>query len=257
MNKISKNKVAVLGRGKSLKKFSKFSHLFDTLYIVGTFHKEINKIGYAHFKGKKIIHLVGRSDWGWRGNADKGLNIDRVQTMYYKHQLKRKKGKKGILEKFKNFKIGFLPDNMKNRGLPMVSREVIEKYSREYENREELCVFLENKYKKEIKKSISDANRNRYWPTTGAFAIDTCLMENIPEEIYIFGIDACYELSFAKYKWEDSKYDFKNQKEGRPFTVKEKLIIYYIKELVKEFSKTEFYSASKVIKMKHSNWNII
>ena len=119
-----KNNIAILGRGKSLKKYSKFSHLFDKIYIVGTFHKEIRKIGIEHFKDKKIIHVVGRSDWGWRDNLDKKLNIGRVQTMYYPCQLK-----KNFLKKFSDFKISFLPEDMKNRGFPLVSRELIKKYS--------------------------------------------------------------------------------------------------------------------------------
>lgn len=251
------SRFAVLGRGKSLRKFSKFSHLFDTIYIVGTFYKEIKKIGVEHFKGKKIIHLVGRSDWGWRNNIDKKLNIKKVQIMYHPYQLKGKKEGKSILERFKKFEIIFLPEFMESRGFPVLEKEVLEKYFRKYNSFNELCSFLESKFKKEIKKNIVSNKRNRYWPTTGVFAIDMCLMERSPKELYLFGIDACYDVSFVKYKWEDFKYNWKYHKKDRSFTVKEKLIIYYIKELVKEFPETNFYTASKIIKSESSNWNFI
>jgi len=254
---MGKNKIAVLGRGKSLRKFPKFSHLFNTLYIIGTFHKEVRKIGIKHFKGKKIVHLVGRSDWGWRGGVDKDLSITRVQTMYYSNQLEDKKGRKRLLERFKNFKIGFLPKHMKNRGFPIVSRKLLEKYSRKYTDFKELNIFLESNFKDEIEKNIISNKRSRYWPTTGAFAIDICLVENDPEDLHIFGIDACYEPSFVKYNWEKEKYNWEVMKPGRPFGMKEKLIIYYIEKLVKEFPETKFYSASSVIKLDCPNWNLI
>ncbi len=246
------NKVAVLGRGESLQKFAKFSDLFDTIYMIGTFHKEIKKIGLKHFKNKKIIHLVGRSDWGWKNNVDKDLNIIRVQTMYYPYQLKRKKGKKGILEKFKNFKIGFLPDYMKNRGFPHVDRPILEKYSKEYDNYEELCSFLENTFKDNIEMNIKNVKRHRYWPTTGIFALDLCLIENMPEKIYLFGIDAMKTFSFIRYNWEPN-YIRANGKGA----ITSKLMIYYIKVLLKEFYLTKFYSASHKIKIKSSNWVLI
>ena len=245
--------IAVLGRGKSLKNFRKFSHLFDTLYIVGTFHKEIRKIGIKHFKGKKIIHFVGRSDWGWRNNIDKKLNIIKIQTMYYLHQLQGKENKKDFFKRFKKFEIEFLPDYMKNRGYPLAPREAIVKYSKKYNNYKKLCIFLEVKFKKEIKNGIRDSRRSRYWPTTGIFALDCCLVENNPKKIYIFGIDCFKMRSYVKYEWEKA-----NANElGRIRDSIGKLMPYHIEELVKEFPSTKFYSASSVIKLDYKNWNLI
>ena len=177
--------------------------------------------------------------------------------MYSVKQLKEKRKGKGILERFKKFNIFFLPEFMSKRGFPVLSKEILEKYSRKYNNYKDMCSFLENNFKNEIKKNIVSNRRSRYWPTTGPYAIDMCLMDESPKEIYIFGIDACYEISFIKYKWEESKYEWKNHKDGRPMTIKEKLIVYYIKELVKEFSNTNFYSASKIIESDCPNWSLI
>lgn len=242
-------KVAVLGRGGSLKKFRKYSYLFDTLYVVGTLHKEINKLRFEHFKGKEIIHIAGRSDWGWRDDLDKKLNITRVQIMYYPHQLKKKKGKKSFKERFKDLNISFLPDYMKDRGYPLVSRKKIEKYSKRYDNYKDMCDFLEKEYPDEIKDGIELNNRSRWWPTSGIFAVDLCLVENLPEKIYIFGID-CYEtLSYIRYKsWEPSGL--------RGDNTEARLMVYHLSELSKEFHDTEFYSSAP-IKIESKNWHSI
>ena len=240
----------VLARGKSLNKFSQFSHLFDTIYIVGNFYKEIKKIGLNYFKDKKIIHIISRTDRPLRNDYEKKLNIIRLQTMYYKHQLvSRKKGKKGLIEKFTNFKIKFLPEYMKNRGYPLTPRNVIDKYSKKYNNYKDLCCFLENKFEKEIKKGIKDNGRSRYWPTTGIFALDLCLTENNPENFYIFGVDYYLKGSYVTYNWE--------KKVQRDFGIVRKLMIYHTSELAKEYSSTSFYCASDVIKLKLSNWNVL
>ena len=250
-------KVAVLGRGASLKKFARDSYLFDILYMVGTFHKEIKKIGRKHFEDKKIIQLVGRSDLGWKNNVEQGLNIIKVQTMYYAYQLAPKKRGKGLLQRYKKFPIHFLPEYMKDRGLPVLSKEILEKNSGKYTDYKEMSKKLEEKFKSKIKKNQISDRRNRYWPTTGAFAVDMCLMEQQPTDLYLYGIDACYTVSFARYKWEDAKYDWATRKKNRPFNVKEKLIIYYISELVREFPQVQFYSASNVMNFDYSNWHLI
>jgi len=255
---MKKESIAILGRGKSLKKYSKFSYLFNKVYIVGTFHKEIRKIGIKHFKNKEIIHVVGRSDWGWRDDLDKKLNISKVQTMYYLYQLKKKENKK-FIKRFPNLKIEFLPEYMTNRGFPLVSRENIRKYSRKYNNYKELCFFFEQNFKEEIEEGIKNNGRCRYWPTNGVFAIDLALMENNDKDCYIFGIDALKSPSYVIYNWE-KKREYNQEKVkniNKNFEVVSDLIIYHIKELVKEFTLTEFYSASNIIKIDCSNWNII
>jgi hypothetical protein len=247
-----KENIAVLGRGSSLGKFKKFSHLFDTIYIVGNFYKEIKKLGTKHFKNKEIIHLVSRTDRPLRNNYYEKLNIVRIQTMYYPHQLKIiKPGKKNFMEKFRGFNIKFLPDYMKNRGYPTVSREKIKKYSKKFNNYKEMCIFFEKEYKMEIEDGIKKNNRSRYWPTTGTFALDLALVENNPKNLYIFGIDAYTAVSYVKYNWEPPGL----RKDTHSLV--SKLMIYHMEELAKEFYKINFNSGSDLIKINCSNWKII
>jgi len=243
--------IAVLGRGGSLRKFKKFSDLFETIYIVGNFYKEIKKIGVKYFKDKKIIHLISRTDRPLRNGYYKKLNIVRIQTMYHPHQLvSTKKYKKGILEKFKNFKIEFLPDYMKNRGYPLVDRKIIYKYMKEYDNYKDMNIFIEKNFKKEIERGVEKNRRSRYWPTTGIYALDLCLVESLPENIYIFGIDAFKNLSYVKYNWEPG-----HVRENKDASLVSKLMIYHMEEMAKEFCKTKFYSSTDSIKINQINWN--
>lgn len=247
------DRVAVLGRGKSLGRFKDYSHLFDTVYMVGTIYKEVRKIGVKHFQNKKITHLVGRSDWGWRGGVEKKLNIIRVHMPYYPHELPTKKGKKSYAEKYKNFKLEFLPEIMENRGYPVAPREAILKYSAKY-GREELCKYLEENFKKEIADEVKKSLRSRYWPTTGSYAIELALRENNPKELYLFGIDIFKTDSFIKYSWEPKGLRLKVDKN---MPVVAKLMTYNLKELVKEFQSTQFLSSYDTIDGDYPNWRVL
>ncbi len=248
-NSLSEKRVAILGRGKTLSKFKKFSHLFDTVYVVGTMHKEIQKIGLRHFEGKKIIHVAGRSDWEWRNGLDTKLNIIKTQTLYYSHQLKKKKkGKKSFIERFKHLNISFLPDCMIDRGYPMAPREKIDKYSKKYDDYKELCGFLDKKFKREIEEEIEMSSRSRYWPTSGIFAIDLALVENDLEEIYIFGVDCYLTGSYCEYNWEGT---------SRDHSIVKKIMLYHMGQIVKEFSSTKFYSSCEQINFNSANWGTV
>ncbi len=244
-------RVAVLARGSSLGKFKKHSDLFKTIYIVGNFYKEIKRIGVKHFENKKIIFIPSRTDRPLRNDYHKKLDIIRIQTMYYPHQLiSKKKGKQGLIDKFKGFKLEFLPDYMKNRGYPVIDREIINSYMKKYTNYKAMCLFLENNFVKEIKKGVKDNRRSRYWPTTGLYALDICLVEQNPDEIYLFGID-CYQyktLSYSKYNWENKKRDH---------SIVKKIMLYHMEQLAKEFSFTKFYTSCDKIDFNVSNWNLI
>jgi len=238
--------IAVLGRGKSLKKYKKYSHLFDKIYIVGNFYKEIKKMGEKHFEGKKIVHVVSRTDSPLRNDYYNKLNFIKITTFYYDKELLDSK----LIKKFKkeNIKIEKLPKYMEKRGYPSVSRNIILKYSNKYNNYKELCKFLRKKFPKEIKEGTKDSRRSHYWPTTGIYALDLCLIENMPKSVYIFGIDCFKTLTYVVYN-----FDFKAKRD----TDATRLMFYHIEELVKEFPSINFYSSSEIIKLNYLNWSLI
>jgi hypothetical protein len=137
---------------------------------------------------------------------------------------------------------------MIGRGYPSAPRELIVKYSRKYNNYKELCKFLREKFPEEIKEITVQAKRSHYWPTTGMYALDICLVENNPKEIYIFGIDCLQTLNYVIYN-----FDFKTTRN----TDATRLMFYHTEEMVKEFSSTMFYSASSVIKLNYPNWQLV
>ena len=239
-------RVAILGRGVSLKKYAKFSHLFKKIYIVGNFWKEITKLKMKHFQNKDIVHIVSRTDSPLRGNFYKKLNFIKITTPYYLEELVNSK----IINKFKkvDLKIEMLPKYMIGRGYPSAPRELIIKYSCKHDNYKDLCIFLREKFSEQIEEIEIQAKRSHYWPTTGMYALDICLVENNPKEIYIFGIDCLQTLNYIVYN-----FDFKTTRD----TDATKLMFYHIEEMVKEFSSTEFYSASSVVKLDYPNWHLI
>jgi len=241
-----KKNIAILGRGMSLKGYHKFSHLFKKIYIVGNFYKEIKKIGIKNFKDKEIIHVVSRTDMPLRNNYYKKLNFTKITTPYYDRELLSSK----LIRKFKkeNLEVEKLPEYMELRGYPSAPRDIILEYSKKYDNYKDLCKFLKKNLSKEIEELTNNSNRSHYWPTTGSYAFDLCLVENAPEKVYMFGIDCFHTLTYSMYN-----YDFKEHRD----TDATKLMFYHIEELVKEFSSTKFYSYSKVIKLNYPNWNMI
>lgn len=246
-------KIAILGRGISLKEYFKYSHLFKKIYIVGRFYKEIKKIGISFFEDKEIIHVVSRTDRALRNNYYEKLNIPYIQTACHdlKKQFRNSKGK-DLCKKFpKNIKLKEVPVYMRERGYPPLSGGDIINFIKKFNNYKELCVFLENKFPKKIKTIGRLTRRSRYWPTAGAFCIDLVLNENKLKELYFFGIDNYTTLTYSFYK--DMEFSDVYENSGT------KMAFYHIKEMIKEFPKVQFYSTAKSKKFKWDlhNWNMI
>jgi len=246
-------KVAILGRGISLKEYSNYSHLFKKIYIVGRFYKEIKKIGIKHFEGKEIIHVVSRTDRPLRNNYYEKLNIPYIQTPCHnlKKQFRGSNGKDHLKKFPKDVKLKEVPKCMKERGYPPLSGEDIIDFINKFNNYKELCAFLEKEFPKRIKKIGKLTRRTRYWPTAGVFCIDLILNENKLKNLYLFGLDNYTTLTYILYKSHEFTDTYENS--GT------KMAFYHIKEMVKEFSNIQFHSTAKSEKFKWDlpNWNLI
>lgn len=243
--------IAVLGRGESLKHYKKYSHMFDKIYLVARFNKEISKIGLEYFKKKKVIHVAARGSHALKYYNK--LNIKHVQTAC--HSIKKEfctAGGKHHKDKYpKNVELKIVPECMENRGYPPLHCDIIEKCCSRFDSYKTLCSFLEQTMPLEIKKASKTSRRTRYWPTTGIFALDVALTENRLDKIYLFGLDLYTTLSYIVYKTceFDSPID----------TPRTRLAFYHMRQLVQEFSEVNFYCASKAKKFKfnYPNWHLI
>ena len=247
--------IALLGRGKSLKRYAKMSHLFDMVYVCGRFHKEIRKIGLEHFKHKDIIHVTCRGAAELKNNYYNRLNVKYVQTASHsiEKQFCKKNGKKHSKRYPKNIELRKVPDSLKKRGFPPLECRDIEKLCNKFNNYKELCDFLEKTMKKEIKINSKKVRRTRRWPTTGIFGVDLVLNENSVKNIYLFGLDLYTELSFVNYKTRGEEF---YTEIDDPTT---RLSFYHLNQLVMEFPSVNFFSVSKSKKfdLNLPNWNII
>ena len=247
--------IAVLGRGKSLKRYKKFSSLFDKIYICGRFHKEIKKIGENHFKDKEIIHVAARTSSPLRNNYYNKLNVKHVQTAC--HSIEKEfctSNGKQLKNKYpKDIKLEVVPECMKKRGYPPLSCDIIENFCNKFDNYKKLCIFLEKKMIDKIKESGKDSRRTRYWPTTGVFAVDLALSENNIDKIYLFGVDLYTTITLVIYKTICDEFLTPIE------TQRTRLAFYHITQLVKEFPFVEFYSVSisKKFDFGFENWNLI
>lgn len=240
---MSSNKViAVLGRGPSLIRYKEFSDQFEKIYISNDFKVEVGFLGMNHFLNKEVVHICGNSKANFlTPDLYKQLKIDSIRcNAFYAHQyLKLGKGLTFL-------KIIYLDKEWWTRGYPPVPWKEIIKYIDQYEY-DELCVFLENKYKSQIEKEkiAERVNILRAWPTTGLLAIDKALFENNPEAIYLFGFD-CYggDYLVKKNPYPHQTYEWE----------KSKMMRYHLKHLVKEFSNTLFYSSHN-LDWDLKNWN--
>jgi len=246
--------IAVLGRGESLNRYKGMSHLFNKIYICGRFHKEIKKIGVKYFKDKEIIHVTCRGGPPLRNDYYDKLNVKHIQTATHsiKKEFCTRNGKQHSKKFPKDMELKIVPICMADRGYPPLPCDVIEKFCNKFDNYKDLCIFLENKMPKEIKKSGKDSRRTRYWPTTGIFATDLALNEN-NENIYLFGLDLYTNLSFAMYKTIGDEFHTAIE------TSRTRLAFYHLIQMVKEFSTIEFYSVSqsKKFKFNYDNWHLI
>jgi hypothetical protein len=248
-------KIAVLGRGSSVKKYKKYSHLFNKVYVTGRFYKEIKKIGIEHFKGKEIIHVVCRGTVPFRNNYYNILNIKSVQTSCHsiKKQFCKADGKQHSNKYPKDMEIKPVPNCMVKRGYPPLSCNTIERYCNKFDNYKNLCDYLEEEFSEEIKKYSKESRRTRYWPTSGVYSLDLALNENKINSIHLFGIDLYTTVSYVMYKSIGEEF-------STPIdTGRSRLGIYHVSQLVREFPLIKFYSASKSKKFRfnYSNWYLI
>lgn len=169
MSLTTSNRIAVLGRGKSLTRYPHFAHLFDKLVLVNPFSREIETLGTDHFKGKELIHVVS-----------KGSDC-RLSPSHYKLFSKVTTTANGPLPLFpwRSKYPGFKLFSMLERGLPTSL------------SWEEIDWML-------LRREPLPATEKRKWPTTGVFAIDLILHCYHPMEIYLFGFDF-YGNGFDSY----------------------------------------------------------
>lgn len=239
--------IAVLGRGDSLRRYRKYSHLFDKIYIAGRFRKEVRKLGIKHLKGKKIIHVVARGELPFERLQYKSLNILYSQTQFHSFdQYVSSKGRdcRRLFPSSMKFKL--LPENMRNRGYPVLWPEVIVKHKDEFKDYKKLCRFLEETYKEKIMYRQARHKRIRLWPTLGIFALDLALCVEKPKKIFMFGIDFFDKLTYCKYGEADyANTNTKVHKNGMVDLMK-----YHVEQLIEEFPDIKFYTSSKVLKLK-------
>jgi hypothetical protein len=241
--------IAVLGRGNSLKFYSKYSHLFKKIYIINFFKKEISKIGLSHFQKKEIIHIVGRARVGLPKEQYKKLKIkDIYLTVFDLFHFKTGKGKNLIPYYPKFINLNVAPSYMYERAFYFVGWDKIWKYIEEvdkYKGKESLIKLneiIESKYSKEIeeKKTNKDlfVKGIKGWFSTGSYAVDLALNQNKDaKNFYMFGIDYYNTKYFSPMKLDEN---FTRESYG---TLLQK---WHIKKLVEEFSNINFYSPSKV-----------
>jgi len=246
--------IALLARGKSLKRYAEMNHLFDTVYICGRFHKEIRKIGKNYFKHKKIIHVTCRGPAELRNNYYKKLNVKYIQTASHsiEKQFCTRHGKQHSERYPKNIDLRAVPKKMRDRGFPPLECRVIEKFCNKFDDYKKLSIFLEETMPKEIEINGKKTRRSRRWPTTGIFALDLILNEK-PDKVYIFGLDLYTGVSFTNYKNMGEEYH-------TPIDdATTRLAFYHLRQLVEEFPVVEFKSVSKSKKFNFNlpNWSLI
>jgi len=221
-------KVAVLGRGASLREYAKHYTEFDYLYIVNDFMQEIEMLGFHKFLGKHITHVVGRTPQNsmHRQYYEK-LGIDTIQANCF------------LMENFIHenefaIKVLPLPECMKGRGYPTLSWDVIhEAISCEaFFEHWEMLDFLEKEYEEAIwETQIRELVPIRIWPTTGILAIDLALTENNLDEIHLYGFDF-YENDYLVKK----KAAYQNAE-----WVKVKMMKYHFSHLEQEYENVRFF----------------
>ena len=246
--------IGVLGRGQTLKKYKKYSKIMDKIYIVGYFQNEILKMGIKYFLNKEVVHVVGRGHRGLSKELYEQLNINSVKTPC--HSLDHFISGNGKTD-FKTYfppgiEIETVPECMKERGCPPLPIDILNEYSSEFEDYKEMCNFLEIKYSSN--EDLFAKRRVRFWPQTGSYAIDLALTEDMPEKLYLFGIDNYskidnYSTLYYYPVWADHR---------KPLNSKmTKFCSYYIGNLAKEYSSTQFYSSSDYFSFDYENWNNI
>ena len=208
------DKIAVLGRGQSLGIYRDYAKLFDKIYIVNNFNKEVYDVGIGSFRKKEVVHVAARKG---KNALTKGLyrelKIKRVQSGAFKTRL---------ITNAADFHVKpqTMPEYMHERGYSPVGWDNV------MADNHDVPLRSPNK---------------RCWPTTGLTAIDLALVENKPKEIYLFGFD------FYKKPYLCSKQTCDKEE------AKVKMMYIHLQKLVDEFKGTQFKCASE-LDIKGDNW---
>lgn len=233
--------IAILGRGISLKRYAALAHLFEKVYLVNPFTREIEKLGVEHFEGKELVHVVSK------GN-DCRLRESQY-ALFPKVTVTANATKNVFPVHYLNFQPS--PDCMKDRGFPLVGWDDITAILSRLPDltHEALILRLDEEYADVITVNNARATASiRCWPTTGLFAIDLALMAENPQVVYLFGFD-CYSRGIDSYFIRKHKsHQTKNARD---------IMRYYLGHLVKEFTATLFYSADEQPDITEPNWAMI
>lgn len=242
--------IAILGRGKSLGRFSQFNDQFSKVYLVNPFRHEIDKLGRQRFKGKELVHVVSRG-------ADCRLTKDQYELFHKTTTMGNSTfpyhGATSLFG-FYYLNLKQMPEVMRQRGFPLVSWEDIELIIRLMPDitHEALIGQIEAGFSDVIKDNEERAKvSTRMWPTTGMFAIDLALQreEPTPEEIYLFGFD-CFQNG-------TDEYYVGKQKSHQPKAAIA-VMLYYLRKMVREFPNTTFRSADQLPPLENEpNWRFL
>ena len=253
--------IVVLGRGTSLRQYRKYAPKFSKVYLTNPFTQEIAKLGEVNFKGKELVHVVSK---GTDCRLPQKLyDLFREVTITANVALAN-----ALIIKYPNFQP--MPPQMQMRGFPLVGWN-------------DVMLVLRNRIASRIETNALNAARRRMledegdhaaiigqlnagfsdviaannarattsircWPTTGLYAIELALIQESPDEIYLFGFD-CFTHG-------DDSYFIGKRKSRQPKDAQE-VMRYYLKHLVKEFATTTFYSADDLPDMDAPNWKVL
>lgn len=237
------NAVAVLGRGQSLKEYPTHSSKFQTLYLVNNFNLEIAILGNEHFEGKDVVHVVVTGDnASFKSPALKLFRSIRIQCnciVRHNHKI------------YYSSPIDLLSDEMLRRGYPQFPQgegfrscwEEILSHAPRFTKGRDLVAYLEKEHVDFLtkKKAKQPSSTCRMWPTTGLLAIELALVQERPDQLYLFGFDF-YEKPYLVKKSPTATSD----------TVA--MMKYHLRELVREFDRTEFFGSTNV-DSDASNWH--
>lgn len=221
------NTLAILGRGKSVISYAKYSSKFPRIYIVNTFNGEIQVIGEEHFYGKELIHV-------------QGPGFDHALNDY---------GLFSSVEVLENNN-STTPVMMQRGYIATTTWEEILEKSKEEPNHKALIAKLNEDHKEQLVewRKMRPHISGRTWPTIGLFAIEFALVTESPAELYLYGFD-----------FYESDYVTKPTRLYKCTPVIAAMMKYHLEQLIREFTDTYFYvvTASKTFRPANSNCVII
>lgn len=205
-------KIAVLGRGKSLKRYKALG--YDKLYLVNDMTEEVKRIRLTLFDAKEIIHVCGRKGATvMTGDTYHNLGINRIVvnaiSLNHIENIKRHKQNHKL-----NLEIRSAA--MAKRGYPPIGW---------------------SKLLRGVKSAAKKSTNGNCWPTTGLFAIDLALTENLPEEIHLWGFDFYKRAYMVK---PNRSY----QTQRNP---KVKMMYKCLGELIYEYNGVDFHCHSDIL----------